>query len=324
MKFRPRFRRRVASILILLVAAAGAWLLPSVARGRISLDALQSDGYGKVPIKRPQPNVLTVLSTVNGRQLSLIVDTGWLRDGITLNSDSMPALHGLTEEVNEFGTAAGGSKLMRFKKTSADKVTLGNVELTQVPLYFGNIKALGGHGFRTIGADGFIGAGFLNTCGGIVDLQNLCLYLRPPGKGHRAVIGPALKATGLSEAPLLPNCLVDVEVNGHSAKMVVDTGAYFAAADMRAAPKLKALGYSSRVMSEDASGTSGETQVIRNLRSFKIGGINVRSPDLRLGTFHFYTKTGGKVVGLLGMDILGSNGTIIDFGQHKLYFYKLE
>jgi hypothetical protein len=29
------------------------------------------------------------------------------------------------------------------------------------------------------------------------------------------------------------------------------------------------------------------------------------------------------VIGLLGMDILGSNGTIIDFGQKKLYFYPL-
>jgi Aspartyl protease len=256
--------------------------------------------------------------------LSLIIDTGWLKDGITVQGDSLSGSHSPTEEVKVFGTSISGAKLTRFQKTQADRITLGNVELTQVPLFFGNIKGLQGESARKVGADGVIGAGFLNTCSAIIDLHNLRLYLRPPGKGRRAVIGPALKAAGLSEAPLLSNCLVDVEINGFVAKMVVDTGAFFAQADMRAAPQFKALGYSSRVRTLDASGASIETQVIRNLRSFKIGGVNVRAPDLRLGTLDFYPKSGGKVIGLLGMDILGSNGTIIDFGQHKLYFYKLE
>jgi hypothetical protein len=34
----------------------------------------------------------------------------------------------------------------------------------------------------------------------------------------------------------------------------------------------------------------------------------------------FYTTSGGKVIGLLGMDVLGQNWGIIDFGQQKLYF----
>jgi predicted aspartyl protease len=291
------------------------------AQGRISFDALQRDGYGMVPIKRPQPNVLTVLATVNGRRMSLIVDTGWGKEGITVHSGSMAGSPLLTEEVKDFGTSLSGAKLTRFQKTQADRVTLGNVELTQVPLFLGNIKGLQGHMFRTVGADGFIGAGFLNTCGAIIDLHNLRLYLRPPGKGSRAVIGPALNAAGLSEAPLLSGCLVDVEVNGFAAKMILDTGAFFTQADKRAAPQFKALGHSSRVQTIDASGATMETQIIRNLRSFKIGSVSVRAPDLRLATLDFYTKTGGKVIGILGMDILGSNGTIIDFGNHKIYFY---
>ena len=320
MNIRTRFWRRVAPTLILLIAAAGTWL-PEKAAG-ISLEALQGDGYGMVPIKRPQPNVLTVLATVNGRKMSLIVDTGWMQEGITLQSDSAPGPRLPTEDIKVFGTSASGAKLTNFKKARADRVTLGNVELTQVPLFLGNLKSLQGQAFRTVGADGYVGAGFLNTCGAIIDLHNLRLYLRPPGKGRRAVIGPALKAAGLSEATLLSNCLVDVEINGFAGKMIVDTGAWLAGADMRVAPLIKALGYSSRVLGTDASGASMETQVVR-LHSFKIGGVSVRAPDLRLATFDFYTRSGGKVIGLLGMDILGPNGTIIDFGQHKLYFYKL-
>jgi len=59
-----------------------------------------------------------------------------------------------------------------------------------------------------------------------------------------------------------------------------------------------------------------------NLSSFKIAGVPAHSPDLRLDQFAFYASTRGKVIGVLGMDILGPNGTIIDFGQQKLYFYK--
>jgi hypothetical protein len=62
---------------------------------------------------------------------------------------------------------------------------------------------------------------------------------------------------------------------------------------------------------------------LTNLSSFRIAGVNVRAPDLRIGRFAFYDGTRGKVIGLLGMDILGTNGAIIDFGQKKLYFYPL-
>ncbi len=67
-----------------------------------------------------------------------------------------------------------------------------------------------------------------------------------------------------------------------------------------------------------------ESKLIRNLQSFKIGGVSVSAPDLRLESFDFYTRSGGKIIGLLGMDILGSNHIIIDFGQHKLYFYAVK
>ena len=55
----------------------------------------------------------------------------------------------------------------------------------------------------------------------------------------------------------------------------------------------------------------------------EIGGVSVRAPDLRMSRYDFYSTSGGKIIGLLGMDILGPNGSIIDFSQQKLYFYPL-
>ena len=279
-----------------------------------------------VPIKRPQPNVLTVLASVNGRMLRLVVDTGWDADGVTLDNESASALHLPTEGTAGHGRSATG-KEVAFKKGGAAVIELGNVQIKGVPLLLAKIDGLHNQQMRrSVGADGFIGSGFLRTCSAVLDLHNLRLYLRPPGTGHRALIGSALKAAGLAECPLTRvenyNSVVGVEINGAAGKMILDTGAFFAAVDSRFAPKMNVAGYSSRVGSVDAAGELTASKLAR-LRSFKIGGVSVRAPDLRLSKFGFYSTTGGKITGLLGMDILGPNGSIIDFGQQKLYFYPL-
>ena len=115
------------------------------------------------------------------------------------------------------------------------------------------------------------------------------------------------------------NCVVDVEINGVPGRMFLDTGAYLAGIDSRLAAKLKTAAYTSRMGTMDAAGVLGQTTVAR-LSSFKIGGVAARAPDIRMQSFGSYNATNGAIVGLLGMDILGQNGTIIDFSQQKLYF----
>jgi len=296
------------------------------AKARISLDPLRRDGYGVVELNRPEPNVLTVIATINGRKARLIVDTGWSGEGITLNGDYGSVLRSPVQAVKWLGRSVSGHALSNFKKGVADTVSLGNVQMRQVPITFGTIGALQ-HSYdrRDIHADGFIGSGFLSTCSGIIDLHNLALYLRPPGTGRRAVIGPAMKAQGLAEVPfhvIQTNCLVAVQINDAPGVMFVDTGATLAGVDERFAPQMKSKLRSSNVTAIDAAGIETQTK-LTNLRSFRIAGVNVRAPDMRMGRFAFYDSSRGKVIGLLGMDILGRNGTIIDFGQKKLYFYPL-
>lgn len=56
--------------------------------------------------------------------------------------------------------------------------------------------------------------------------------------------------------------------------------------------------------------------------SFKVGGIPIRTPTITLTNLPLYSETNGKIVGVLGLDVLGLNWSIIDFGQNKLYFAK--
>ena len=319
--------RPTLRLLLRFIVVASVGLSAANLTAQITLEALTRDGYGMVPLKRPQPNVLTVPASVNGRSLRLVVDTGWDADGVSLDNESASGLRLPTEAVAQRGRTVTG-KEVSVRKATADVIELGNVRIKGVPLYFGRFDTVHNQQMRrTVGADGFIGSGFLRTCSAIVDLHNLRLYLRPPGTGHRALLGPALKAAGLAECSFgrvdNHNSVVEVEINGASGNMIIDTGATFAGVDDRFAPKMKVAGYSSHVGMVDAAGEIAASHLVR-LNGFKIGGVSVRAPDLRLSRYDFYSTSGGKIIGLLGMDILGPNGSIIDFSQQKLYFYPLQ
>ena len=93
---------RVVPFALLLCFAAAAQAQ------RITLEPLKRGGYGEVELKRPRPNVLTATAEIDGRKVSLLVDTGWSGEGIGL-----------------FDTPA---------VPTAERVTLGNVQLAKVPL----------------------------------------------------------------------------------------------------------------------------------------------------------------------------------------------
>lgn len=307
------------------LGATGLCLSSAHASSPITLATLGRDGYGMVPISRPQPNDLVVRGTINGRNATLVLDTGWGADGISLDSGYAMSLKLPSEAVERHGESASGAP-MSVRKGMPGLVVLGNVQIKGVPLLVGTFQGLRNeHVRQSIGASGFAGAGFLRTNSAVIDLHNLRLYLRPPGKGRLAVLGPALKAVGLSEVPFARhgggNFLVDVEINGATGKMIMDTGATLSGIDSRFASRIKARGYDSRIVSIDAAGVISKRQ-LANVGSFKIGGVPVRAPDLTVGTFGVYSASGGKVIGLLGMDFLGQNWGIIDFGNQKLYFSK--
>ncbi|HKP45361.1 MAG TPA: retropepsin-like aspartic protease, partial [Pyrinomonadaceae bacterium] len=176
---------------------------------------------------------------------------------------------------------------------------------------------------ESVNVSGFAGAGFLHTNSAVVDLHNMRLYLRPPGTGRSVKLGPALTAIGLAEAPITGRehgqFYVDVEINGARGKMIIDTGAGLTHVDNRFAAQMKTRGFDTGIQIMDAAGVMSDTELAK-VRSFKIGGVPARASNLLLGHISYYGSSGGKVIGILGMDLLGQNWSIIDLGQQKLYF----
>lgn len=319
-----RFHRSLQLGAAWLVLSVIALCPPSLCGQAVTLEALQRDGYGVVKLARPRPNVLIAIAEVDGRKQALLLHSAWEGEGIGLHNPASAA------------PAASGP---------SDRLTLGNVQLLKVPVSRVNMDAVYDQLPRRVtGATGVVGAPFLRACSAIIDLQNLRMYLRPPGHGRSVALGAAMQGLGLAEAPLEAaggkRLLADVEINGVPGKMFVDTGAYLAAADIRLTQQLGAHPIVTRAgyprpetqdefkhierMDSDRDEWKGlvTNSPMTPLRSFKISGVPVRAPDLRLRRFDFYQPSGGKTIGRLGMDILGGNGAIIDFGQQRLYFLK--
>ena len=317
--------RRSSSTFVALASATALFASIGSATAQLSLDVLQRDGYGVVPISRPLPNSLIVRAKINGRNANLVVDTGVAADGITLDSDYAGAVRLTGNSAPEQGWSATG-RALSVRRAVADLVTLGNANLKGVPVYLGAFQGLRAHDVRyRIGADGFIGTGFLRTCSAVIDLHDLRLYIRPPGQGRRAVLGPALTAIGFAAVPFVVasnTALVETQVNGVRAAMEIDTGATGSLIDPGFAATAKAHGYKTGLGIIDAAGVQAELEQSR-VRSFTIGGVPpLHATHVGVTPFAGYSATHGKLVGLLGMDILGPNGTIIDYGEQKLYFFR--
>jgi predicted aspartyl protease len=309
------------------------------ARSPLNLDVLTRDGYGVAKISPPSgkvsrsagsavferqgANAMVVHGTVNGRPASLVVDTGWGGGaGVYLDSSFANTLKLPMQGGGDVGHSASGTA-MSVQKAGSGTVVLGNVQLNGVPFYAGKIKGFGVTEARETGwLSGAVSRGFLHAASAVLDLPNFRLYLRPPGRGRPVSLGPALKAVGLSEIPFTVGgygCLVDVEINGLTGKMIVDTGAYFSCIDSRFASQFKGSTYATYTGSVDAAGVVSRNHATR-LQTMKVAGVPVHLPDdVTVANYSFYSPSGGKVVGLLGMDVLGHNWGIIDFGNEKLY-----
>jgi predicted aspartyl protease len=298
------------------------------ARSPINLDALRRDGYGVVIMKHPLENELIVRATINGRPVDLILDTGWSGpgNGLCLDQDLASGLHVATQAASGPNHTWTGRK-MSVAQGMAKSTIMGNAQFTDVPLYFSNFvglrdsdKIMGtGHlnPVLRVGVRGLITNGFLRATSAIIDLPNLELYVRPPGTGRRAMLGSALRESGMSEVPLSragQHFVVDVEVNGVAGKMFIDTGADLTMLDRKFAERAKAS-LNMRATSSDAAGVKKDAW-LAGVHSFKIGGApvyvsGVTVADSVLGS--------GDFAGLIGMDILGENWGIIDCGSEKLY-----
>ncbi|MFL6521001.1 MAG: aspartyl protease family protein [Chthoniobacterales bacterium] len=306
----PRLARCLAILSFLAVMPFSGHR--AVARSPISLDVLQRDGYGSVGLVSEGQNRVYVLAEINGHKVRLLLDTGWGTEGITVGMNP-GALNIVPEKGVGWAVSVSGAHVP-FAHGTAQSVVMGNVSIRGTPIYFGRVSG-----------EGVVGRGFLKRNNAVIDLTNLRLYLRPPGKGRRVDLAPALTALGMAKAPFFDaphgNFVLNVEVNGVPTRMILDTGAQATMIDGRFAKMARAKGWGRDVISTDAAGVTSKAD-FTGPKTFKIDGIPIRTPVVVLDRFVAYEQSGGKIAGLLGLDVIGMNCGIIDVGQQRFYFVR--
>lgn len=307
--------RRFSILLCFAITVVGVGRAGGRTRSPISLDVLRRDGYGSVELFKGGSNILYVVAEINGKKTDLLLDTGWGGDGITVGS--LPSdLHILPEKGVEMILSANGNRLP-MKRGIAQSIVLGNVHVlnTQVTL-------------SRFSYHGFVGYDFLKKCGAIIDLTNLRLYLRPPNTGRAVNLAPALTSLGMSEVSFNStpnrNFVLNVEINGLPTRMALDTGSQRTVLDSRLARMAQTKGWDRRNLYQVDAGGRLSSADFAATKSFKIGGIPIRTPTVMLARFAGYDLTHGKLAGVLGLDVIGLNWGIIDVAQQKFYFARAE
>src|SRR3954471_5645000 len=170
-------RSPVVSLLVIFAALATVQ-----AKGPFNLEILRRDGYGSVPLSL-RDNEFTLAATVNGEKLRLILDTGF--DG-PVGLDSHMANVKIPTEGKAVSSQALSGKAIESHRGRAQTVTMGNLQITDVPVEIGAYTQLSqGHAetfsnrwdFDTnmgsaAASAGLIGRDFLHTNHAVIDMGN--------------------------------------------------------------------------------------------------------------------------------------------------------
>jgi len=322
---------------IFTVAGAALFQPPAQARGLIHLDTIRRDGYGIVQLKQPVSNEFIMEATLNGHPIRLILDTGAASHDILLSNGCAKFLRVPPHSIKGTAFSVTGKAIKAFSEGTADWLALGDIQVSGTKVNFASFaflhtRAIQGFWYTdgmlgnaravNLDADGFLGMGFLQKCAAILDLPNARLYLKPPGSGRIPQLGPALKSLGYLSANFeltRVGLVVDTSIDGVAGKMIIDTGADVTTIDRRFAAQAKLRTYRTGTRFKDASGVETEAEAA-DPASFKIGGMEALRTKMDVLPTGVYGPSGGKLIGLLGMDFLGQSWGIIDFAQHKLYF----
>lgn len=316
------FRRRPARLLLAILLAL---FYPPLGNAQgLPAELLTQAGYGSAPIIRPRPGVLAVAVELNGQPARLVLDTGF--DAVFLRREWVRRA-GIPVRDLPGGTlrSHSGSAESRLQRGTLQRLRLGNVEVRGVPVFISDLGLFGATPRHSLRGDGFLGAHFLAACGAIIDLQHLRLYLRAPDDPRAAKaaegLGPALRRLGMAEIPLTragAKYLVPASLNGTSARLVVDTGAYRTLLDRRAAARFQVTPRHGRrqLRTMDLGGRRQEAHAT-SVASFQLGGVPVRETRVLLADLE--SPPGANVAGLLGVNVLGNCGAIMDCGAARLY-----
>lgn len=312
--------------LIAAIALLIAFAIPTLVSAE---SKLQSNAGGPVfqalPLERSTQNHLLVRAEINGKPALLGVDSGAPVSAISASRREHFKMSPLPKDSKLPSSLRINGGLNRVR--IAHHLRLGALTLIDEPMVTLDLSspARAAREFHEQELDGILGADILFPTKAVLDCEGEVLFMKvdPDVPGNI----PGINHRGWKNVPIRVttgwNLYVDSRLNGKSAQLMIDTGAF---TTLIHRPFVKEM----RLPLRDTPYASGAINLqqrdlqLATIRNFSIGAFNVKAKevgvmDLR-GLIHGDLLKGEPpVAGLLGSEFLRRNHAIIDFGTRTLY-----
>ena len=267
---------------------------------------LEHEGFGGAPLQRRFGNHLFVNCLINGQRTALMIDSGC---PITLINRS--SAHKLGLRIQETKRYIGGvtGDAERYGVSTVGSLAMGNCKFANVPVEVANEDQI--NLIARPHLDGLFGAHEMSKFGMIIDCARQMIYVNPKGPSASASqnLAQFLASRGFSRIPMRFNpehhLEVDAALNGHPARLIVDTGSGFS---LISAPVAAASGASM------SSRISFHGEGIGYIKQMTLGNLVVNNAEVAVGNVAKFVGAG-----LLGEEYLSWNFGIVDVGGMNLY-----
>lgn len=250
--------------------------------------------------------VITV--TVNGRQLSALLDTG---ASVSLIEE------GLAKELGIRSQRSG-----RTFGASGSGVAYGHTRKILLDFGAGPVRrGIGTYPSRnTFAAEGvriLIGMDFLDGMVLSLDFQTMTMDVQHPSS-FKAPEGEPLAMTRTRD--VWDSYILPVDLAGSRADLLLDTAAsgalHLDSAFVAKAPALNTLSVSSRRIA-GIDGVRDHDVIV--IPSVNLGGETFGDVQASSGSFASFRRWGSDLDGLVGVDLLKRFNLVIDFGGHRIW-----
>jgi hypothetical protein len=208
-----------------------------------------------------------------------------------------------------------------YGRTTIKTLTAGNCTWTNVPVAVASGSA--DSAFSRAHSNGLLGLRELIRFGGVLDLRNHLVYLRPspPGNSVGSGIKSILSGQGYTAVPLLLkgyHVLVAGALNGVPCYFFVDTGGYVTTLDVDFVARAKLKVAPTRLVAEGLSGSSSVG--ITRFPSLQIGNYQIQNGSASVVRFNpEILRSHSLVAGIIGVEYLSINRAIFDFVSGTMY-----
>jgi predicted aspartyl protease len=267
---------------------------------------LEREGFGGSPLQRRFGNHLFANTIINGRRTALMIDSGC---PVTLIDRTSAQKFGLRiHETRKFiGGVTGHAE--RYGISTLATITMGNCTFQNVPVEVAEESQI--NFIARPHLDGLFGAHEMSKFGMIIDCAREMIYVNPKGSSAATSqkLAQFLSGRGFSRIPMRFNgeqhLEIDAALNGHPARLIVDTGSGFSLISA-------AIAESSGASMSPRFSSHGEG--IGYIKQLTLGNLVVNNAEVAVGQVAKFVGAG-----LLGEEYLSWNFAIVDVGGMNLY-----